>query len=266
MGKKYQLEFLYRPGLRLSDEALADLVADVRAVAATCFKEIPDYQVMRGTRKELSDKVLSLARRENGQLAGFCSAVLLPVENVGDVLHLGLTCVRPEDRGAKLTHLLTSKVVLNYLLRRKPVGRTWISNCACVLSSLGNVAVHFDGVYPSPLRNQPPTETHRQIARTIDREHRDKMYVMPEAVLDEEAFVFRGSVNRTVFQKEKSDRRYHHRVADLNAYYQGLLDFENGDEALQIGHVSLLTSFRYFMKKRRLRVALQSQVPQPEYP
>jgi len=51
MSKKdnYQVEFIYRPGRTLAEDRQRRLVAELRDCAATCFDEIPDYQVFRGT-------------------------------------------------------------------------------------------------------------------------------------------------------------------------------------------------------------------------
>ncbi|MFN7955004.1 MAG: hypothetical protein U0610_24975 [bacterium] len=263
---RYRIEMLHRPGLRLSEADLARLVANVRTVAAECFDEVPDYQCMRGTRAELSDKVMTLAWRADGTLAGFCSAVLLPVPGVGEVLHLGLTCVSQRDRSSGLTHRLTSKLTIRYLLRHRPLSRVWVTNVACVLSSLANVGRHFDRVYPSPEGPETATTTHRRIAEAIDTLYRDKIYIRSDAELDRDAFVFRGSVRGTVFQKDEGDPRYHHRDAASNAFYSSLLSFEDGDEVLQIGSMSLLTGLRYLRRKRaaapaRARRAIVPRVP-----
>lgn len=244
----YRIHYLYRPGRRLTEARLNALVAELREVAATCFEEIPDYQCLRGTREELSDKVITTARCADGTLAGFCSAVLLPAGKLGSVLHLGLTCVRPDDRSAGLTHRLMSKAMIGYLLRRKPLSRVWVSNVACVLSSLGNVALHFDDVYPSPHAGQGPSLSHLRIADAIDRYYRDKIHIDRAAQFDPDHFVFRRSVRQTVFQKEATDRRYRHRQEDLNRYYEGIMQFEEGDEVVQVGHYSLLTGLRYWLR------------------
>jgi hypothetical protein len=253
-AEKYRYQVLHFPGRWMDDPARQALAAELRATAATCFEQLPDYQCLRGTREELSDKVIAVGRRADGTMAGFCSTVLLDVPDVGPVLHLGLTCVRPDARGGGLTHKLNGRAVIGYLLRRRPLGRLWITNCACVLSSLGNVALNFDDVYPSPFFRGRPTEAQRRIAAELDRRCRDKLYVRPEAVLDGEAFVFRGSVRSTVFQKSAEQKAFHHRMGDLNAFYRELLDFEQGDEVLQVGSVNLLTTGpKYWLRRTTLR-------------
>jgi hypothetical protein len=251
-GKKYRIEFLYRPGVTLPEAECRTLVEDVRAIASTCFDVVPDYQIMRGTPDELNDKAIAVARRPDGTMAGFCSCVLLPVEGVGEVVHLGLTCVHPDDRSAGLTHKLTRKVILSYMVRHKPIGRKlWISNCAAVLSSLGNVAQHFEAVYPAPFDDNEPMPEHLQIAAAVNLRYRDKIYIMDDAVFDPETFVFRGSVRDTVFQKDAEDVRYHHRKPTLNDYYKDRMNFQDGDEVLQIGFTSALTPLKHMLRKRK---------------
>ena len=250
--KKYRIEFLYRPGITLTETACASLVAEVRHIASTCFDEVPDYQVMRGTPEELNDKALAVARRSDGTMAGFCSCVLLPVEDVGEVLHLGLTCVHPDDRSAGLTHKLTRKVAVSYMVRHKPIGRKlWVSNCAAVLSSLGNVAQHFENVFPAPMEENRPMPEHFRIADAVDRLYRDKIYIMADAIFDRSTFVFRGSVRDTVFQKAEDDVRYHHRKPLLNDFYKDRMNFRDGDEVLQIGFISALTPLKHMLRRRK---------------
>jgi hypothetical protein len=242
----------------MGDEALARLVDELRRVAAACFSEIPEYQALTGARDELSDKVITLARdRRDGRLLGFCSAVLLEVPRMRPVLHLGLTCVHPDARSGGLTHKLTSRLVVRYLVRRRPLGRLWVSNVACVLSSLGNVARNFEDVYPAPGGRSLPTAKHLRVAHAIDASYRDKIAINPDAVLDPRAFVFRGSVRGTPFQKRADDARYFHREDTLNDFYRDLMRFDDGDETVQVGRVSLFTGFRYGLRRLAASHALR---------
>ncbi|HOT43470.1 MAG TPA: hypothetical protein PLM53_03320 [Spirochaetota bacterium] len=249
----YRFQFLYRPGLHLDDGKLRRIIDEMRRVAASCFEEIPEYQAMTGCRKELTDTVIAVAWRSDGTMAGFCSTVILPVTGVGDVQHLGLTCVRPEDRSNGLTHILTHKAVAGYLVRHKPVvGKLWVSNCAAVLSSLVNVSLHFEQVYPSPFGATRLTEKHRKIAEAIDRHYRHKIYIHRDATFDTDAFVFRGSVKGTMFQKDSGETCYYHRNRDLNEFYKDRMVFENGDEVLQVGYATTLAAVRHMLRNMPL--------------
>ena len=250
----YRYEWAYRPGQRLSDESLATLCEELHEVGVRCLDPLPTYQVFLGTRAALSDKVLTLARRRDGTLAGFGAAVLLDVPGVGEVLHLGLTCVRPEDRSGGLTHRLTSRLVARYLLGRRPFSRIWVTNVACVLSSLGNFATHFRDVHPAPGSDARgiPAEAWL-IAEAFDRRYRHHAYIQPGAVFDPATFVFRRSGQGTAFQKEADDLRYHHRDEALNRFYRERLHFEEGDEMLQVGSLAVRDLLRYLRTRGHRR-------------
>ncbi len=249
---RYRIQFLYKPGLQLSERDARSIIGKIRATAATCFDEVPEYQVMKGGKKELSDKILAIAWKSDGTIAGFCSTLELDVKEVGKVLHLGLTCVRPECRSAGLTSILTKKAVVGYLLRNRLIGKLWITNCAAVLSSLGSVSLNFEGVYPSPFDKPIPTKKHRDIAEAIDRYYRESIFINDYAVFDRNAFVFRKSVHNTMFQKKAEDERYHHRMEHINGFYRRLMNFEEGDEVLQVGFVTSLTVLVNIARKRMI--------------
>jgi len=250
---KINYETLFYPGKYLAESKRDELVGELRDVASQCFDETPFYQVLTGAREELERAVITLARNKHGKLIGFVSALVLDVDEVGNVLHLGLTCVSPEARGLKLTHKLTSKMLMNYLFKESPLAPTWITNCACVLSSLGNVALYFEELYPSPYGVDVPSMTHINIAKEVDRKYREPIAINDGAKFNLSNFIFEGSVDGTTFEKDPKDSRFHHRNKALTGYYQDILNFERGDEVLQVGKVSLMTFPKYIVKNTLLR-------------
>ncbi|MGB3666840.1 MAG: GNAT family N-acetyltransferase [Bermanella sp.] len=261
---QYQYEQLMFPGKNLSPDLLNLLVLELRGVAASCFNDVPNYQALSGEKSELDKAIICLARDERGEVMGFCSALLLPIDGGDQVLHLGLTCVHPDARGKNLTHHLTSKLLLNFIIKKSLFKETWISNCACVLSSLGNVAMYFENLYPSPYGVKAPSKRHLNIAHAIDQKFRPSIAINEHAKFDAHRFVFEGSVGGTVFEKDGQDGRFHHRDQALTEYYQTLLSFERGDEALQIGKVSILTFPKYLMRKACVK--MKALMPKPRKP
>lgn len=252
-----KIEVIFSPTKRFSKSELENLVNELRSLASTCFPETPNYQVLTGETKELERSILSLARDKNGKLLGFCSALILPIKDVGNVFHTGLTCVHPSARGLKLTHKLTSKLLTKYLLRQPLFSEVWLTNCACVLSSIGNIAKYFEEVYPSPTGPKYPSMTHINIANRISKSYREQIAINSTADFNINTFVFEGSVQDTLFSKNEEDTKFHHRDKKLNNYYKDLLDFERGDEVLQIGKVSLLTLPKYYLNQlgRKLKTS-----------
>ena len=260
---KFRFEVMYRPGHNLGDKEITELVRNLHQVGQSCFDELPTYQVFKGTREAFSDKVLALAW-DGETLVGFCSELILKVDGIGEVLHLGLTCIRPEYRSSGLTHRLTSKATMCYLLRSgRLLGKIWVTNCAAVLGSLVNVYLHFDSVYPSPARDACPSAIHLKIAEAIDRFYREDIYIHSSAVFDPQSFLFKGSIKDTPFEKAEDDRRFHHRNTDHNNYYRNLISFENGDEVLQVGYANLFTYMNHFVScwASRANKVIRKQMP-----
>jgi hypothetical protein len=243
-------DYLYRPGDWMTDRALRSLSAEVTELGRRCLEPLPDYQVFLGTREAFSDKVLTTARDPaDGRLLGFCSCVLLPMP-VGEVLHLGLTCVDPSLRGSRLSKTLANRLISRYFVTRRLFRRVWMTSVACVLSVLGSVARNFRNVYPTPWQHRPFADEVMVIADTFDRRYRSVAYVRPDATFDRDAFVFRGSGRGTAFQKDGDAVEFHHRDPELNAFYRARLRFEDGDELLQVVSFDLRDVVHYQLADR----------------
>lgn len=248
--ERYAISIYHRPGQRLGATELQELHRELCDVARACLDELHDYQCLTGKREEFSRLTIAVARDAKGKMMGFCSSYLLECGEATPILHLGLTCVSPEARGGGLTHSLTLKVIVDHLLRHSWFRPVWISNVACVLSSLGNVGLHFEDVYPSPFLPEP-TPKHRHLARLIESRYRDEMLIPADCRFDAQRFVFEGSVKGTSFEKDSHDRRFAHRQEWVNRYYRKLINFERGDEVLQIGKVSFLSYPKYLVRSLR---------------
>lgn len=248
MSIKYT--YLQKPGLHWSDLEITQHVKEYQRLAITCLNEIPEYQCLIDSRKNFERLVILEARdRASNEILGLCSSLILDIPTKPNALHLGLTLVSPKARGLGLTHKLTSKLLMNYMLRNSMFSSIWVTNVACVISSLGNVATHFENVFPSPNYHKNPTKDHLEIAQVIDKNYREDIYIAKNAEFDPTTFLFKESVLGTMWQKSASDKQYHHRKKELTEFYANYLNFERGDELLQVGHFSLATFPKYLIKK-----------------
>lgn len=236
----------------MTDEELNGLHQELTEVALECFDSIPDYNCLSGRRSEYSRLIIVVSRDAQNRMNGFCSSCILDAGELGTIYDLGLTCVSPRARGLGLTHKFTTKVVMYYVVRYSPFKPVWISNVACVLSSLGNIALHMEEVFPSPFK-EAPLPHQQKLANYIDKHFRKELYISPDATFVESNFVFKGSVPGTMFEKSAEDIKLYHRNKKLNNYYKDLMDFQNGDEVLQIAKVSLLTYPKYLLKNFKLK-------------
>lgn len=137
------------------------------------------------------------------------------------------------------------KAITSYIIQKAIYfDKLLITNCAAVLSSLVNVALHFEQVYPSP-RAVTHTKQHKVIAETINQLYRKKLYIGDDSHFDITNHIFRGSVKETVFQKDINDTSYYHRNIEYNNYYKNIMNFSNGDEILQVGYASIPAAIRH---------------------
>ncbi len=116
----------------------------------------------------------------------------------------------------------------------------WFTNISCVSRILSTIARNLGDVYPSP-NNLSPSSTHLHIARWVASSPiaRQAMFVHPDAQFDEKTFVMRGSGKGSIFEKQEHDKRYHHHEGVVNDFYLDRMDFEEGDEVLQVGTVGI---------------------------
>ena len=136
---------------------------------------------------------------------------------------------------------------------RENVEEIWITNLASVMSSLGSVALNFQDVFPSPSCLVPPSAIHRHIIQSIIRSPKllQAMYVVGASdgrpiVYDGEKSVIVGSAKGTLFAKStKEIHRGKHRLRQLDDFYHRLIDFERGDEVLQVARIRMETARAY---------------------
>lgn len=262
---RYTIAYYERPGLHWSRRKIELFVDQLRHVAALSLglsspKLLPQYQCL--IYDGLDDKLITVAYdpSNSDRVIAFLSGVLLDIPSLSHpVLHLGLVCILPEFSSGGITQALCNRLARGFITKRPDVmlglRNAWFTNCSSVGRILCGAAMALDMVYPSPQHppsNGPPTTAHALISDAIANSpsFRASMYVLPTATFDHTANVFRGSVEGTVFTKKKEDESHHHRDIELNGFYADLLDWERGDEVLQVGCISLLSVLKHWRKMK----------------
>jgi hypothetical protein len=182
---------------------------------------------------------------------------LLPVtlgERRVEVLHLGLALVRAGARGHKLSRSLYGVSVLAAFLRRGCRG-LWVSNVSQVPSVIGSVASYFSHVYPNGNGARPGT-AHRQIALQLMTHHRGAFGVGADARFDAERFVIENAYTGGSDNLKKSfHEATQHRRASIERLCLEQLDYQRGDDFLQVGRYTGFVVLRCLARRLRLRFA-----------
>lgn len=242
------------PGLSLSEDELERLIAQLRVVAA---KTLPadqlTYGIFSGARERLSRAIVTLISEEDtGRPIAFNALSVMQVELDGtpvDVTHLGLVMIDPDARGQGLSWVLYGLTTL-VLFARDGLRPRWISNVTQVPAVVGMVSETFSDVYPSPRAEARQSFAHLQLARGIMRQHRAVFGVDDDAGFDEARFVITDAyTGGSDALKKTFEEAPKHRDAQYADFCARELDYDRGDDVLQIGRIDLAAARSYLLEQ-----------------
>lgn len=241
-----------RPGLTLRPDQLADLLSQAREVASSLGGLALAYGPLSGEKEWLDRAIFTLVEDlATGRPVGLSAMVILDCElgaRTVPVVHIGLTIVSPEYRGQGVSWRLTGFTIAMVLLRNglRPY---WVSNVSQVPSAIGMFCEAMSNVHPWPGSEGPPPQDHLELARGLMGQHRAAFGVGDDARFDERRFVIENAyTGGSEGLKKAFGVAPAHRDSFINDACQRELDYERGDDFLQIGRMSvgagLRTAFR----------------------
>ena len=246
------MRILERPARWMKPDDLARVVADLRTVVAAAVPagEL-NYGAASGDADRLDASILTIAYAPDGRPVAFNALSILECELRGhevDVLHLGLVAVDPTYRASGLSGALYGLTAF-LLFARRQMRPLWISNVTQVPAVFGMVAEAFDNVYPTSDAAARQRYDHVHLARQIMAKYRGVFGVGPDATFDERRSVIEnaytgGSDNL----KKRFDDAPKHRMEQYNDACARELNYDRGDDFLQIGQVTLRAARSYFTR------------------
>ncbi len=250
-GSDYVVRIVERPGLWMTDEALAELSANLRAVAArTLDAGSLTYGVFSGDKSRMGAVIITLVSRRDGTPIAFNALALMTLDtapNPTEVLHLGLVMVDPEERSKNLSWLLYGLTCFLIFFRRqfRPI---WVSNVTQVPAVVGMVSEMFSDVWPAPNAGRR-TLNHLLLARAIMSSQRHVFGVGDDAQFQEDRFVITDAYTGGSDDLKKTwEDAPKHRDDRYNAFCEDALDYRRGDDVLQLGRMDL-TAMRTYLAR-----------------
>lgn len=251
-GRDRVVRIMERPGRWMSDEQLAALSNDLKQVAAKTLDEGSlTYGVFVGDRDRMRDTIVTLVTTRDGTPIAFNALAIMTLNTQPeptDVLHLGLVMVDPDQRSEGLSWVLYGLTCF-LLFTRNQCRPLWISNVTQVPSVVGMVSEVFSDIWPRPAANRR-TLTHVLLARRIMEGHRHVFGVGQDAHFDEERFVIANAYTGGSDNLKKNwDDAPKHRDEMYNVFCADELDYERGDDVLQLGRMDLSAIRRYLTRE-----------------
>lgn len=241
------LEFrlIERPGLAMTDSELTGLVSELRRVAdGGVSGGTLRYGILSGERGLLADALIAtVCRRATGEMVGFNAMLALDVAVDGRpvrVVHAGLCMVDPALRSRGLCLAMTAAPALLAFVRNR-FRSLWLTNVTQVPAVAGVFTTALADVYPAPGRTSPPSAAHTAIVSEMIAKHRAAFGVGDDAELDAGRSIIRNAyTGGSDWLKKPFDSCPRHRDPRYNDWCKALLDYERGDDVIQVGRMTVV--------------------------
>lgn len=244
----YIVRIIENPKQSVSEEEQEKIVADLKSVINSLnlpqldygvFKD-PTFFLTHGLFTIIYDKATQQPVAFNTQTVMHCTLK----GKMTPVYHMGLAIIQPSQQSKGLSRVLygLTTFLVFFKNRLKPI---WVSSVTQVPAAFGSIADSFSDVYPSGNPGERASYDHLQLARQIMNEYRFVFGIGPEANFLEEKFIIENSYTggSDLLKKTYNDCPKH-RNTQYNDFCVQNLNYERGDDYLQIGRITLTTYFQ----------------------
>lgn len=250
--RELRVKLIERPGQWMEEDAWHKVQQDIRAVVEQSETTQPlDYGVQGGEKQYFDNAVITVVYdAEEDRPIAFNAMYYMRLNIAGlpaDAIHLGLVMVDPKYRRKGLTWVLFALpcVLLFFRNLLQPI---WVSNVTQVPAAFGLVSDSYDNVYPNPKVETRRSFQHVVIADQIMQSYRFVFGVGDDAEFDRERFVITNSYTGGSDGLKKSfGDTSKHRNALYNDVCKQELDYDRGDDFLQIGQLNLAVIKHHFL-------------------
>lgn len=236
------------PGQWVSDIQLLELKTKIEDFTLKRIGVLPQYGIYLAGRKVWNNRIITIVYDNvSGTVKGFSAMVFCPVttnNRTYPIMHLGLVMLERHHAFRNLLFSIYYLPLLFFSLLRelKPF---WITSVSMEPPIIGLVADCFDNVYPHYSEKSKADKNKIEIAQSFFANYRGEFGAGPDSIFNQNNFVIEGScrgpseILRVDFKRAA---RYIARTC--NEFCIQTLNYERGDELLQIGMASPISIFR----------------------
>lgn len=255
LKSKYDFIIWDRPGKWCETNELEKIRADLISVGQRSQegKELPQYGIFSKDQSDIDHRNITIIYDKNSkEPVAFSAQLYLQCnidENQLEVMHTGLTYIVPSHRGKGLMRFLFiyPMVILLFKSGLRPI---WVSSLSQVPSVIGVVAESFDDVFPDPWMKNKQTPIHREMAYQVINCNRENFAIEEASIYNDELQIIQNSYALPSIQDLKKTYKEvkKHRDENVNNFCKERLDYNRGDDFLQIGKWTVEGLFRFARK------------------
>lgn len=247
-----KVRIVEKPAFCLDKDELHTLREDLKSIVKKSIpKENLNYGIFSETSNAFESCIITIVYTMDGKPIAFNSLSWIDLQLAGkkeDLLHLGLVVIDPDVREGGLSWILYGLTTI-LLFARKRLKPIWISNVTQVPAIIGKVSQSFDRVYPTPGNIGQPPFIHQWLVRQVMESKRYVFGVGPDAEFDPEKFIIKNSyTGGSDHLKKKFQEAQPHRDEQYNLFCKNNLDYDRGDDFIQIGQINLDMTKNFLLK------------------
>ncbi len=231
----------YFPGLWLPDDKLETVRQDLSTITNDRLEMVPEYGIYLEGREPFTNRIITICYEDENRPIGFSAMVLCNLNSESrllKILHLGLVIITRHRPFPNLMFCLYFLPVSYYWMTHW-FRSFWISSVSMEPAIIGSVCDHFVNVYPHYEKKLPPSGEYQQLAVDFISQFSHEFGMGPGAWFDSDTFVIHNSCcgpSESLRSDYKHAAKYLNRKC--NHFCRNTLNYEAGDELLQIGYVS----------------------------
>jgi len=251
--KQFTYEMFDRPGTWMTEDQLDALQERLIGVAVRRLGSRPQYGFFADSRC-LDNKLVTICSRDGQDLCFNAMAYLGEYRN-RPVVHLGSVYSLEGQKGRMQMLYLWSSL---YLLIRHGFRKVYITSLTHTPRIFGSVEKSYSKVYPCAGADRDPEPFHIEIRDLLMKTYLKEFPFMTPPVIDEYFVIkgFRRMADGSLLFPDTRATVPKHRQSAYNTFCLERLDYENGDDILQVGIMQITNLFkngRVFRKGGRLR-------------
>lgn len=241
------MQILFFPGRWMTEGQLNTLRQKISEFSIKRLGALPEYGIYLASREAWQNRIITVVyEKKSGLIKGVTAMFYQPLQidnRIESIIHLGLVIL---ERHYSIKYLLfvIYYLPLFFFSSLRGFNPCWITSVSMEPAIIGLVSDCFNDTFPHYYKKTRLSKLKAKIANNFFTHYGNEFGVGPNAVLNLNTFVIEGSCRGPSEALRVDFSRSARYVIPLcNEFCKNTLNYERGDELLQIGKISIASVF-----------------------